>query len=442
MRARLIVLRRCAQFVSLIFLFGIFLFLQKDFIFKTWSAWVFRLDPLIALATSLAAKKILLLFWPAFLVAILTLILGRFFCGWICPMGTLLDVFYFFTKKLPRATFEKSKSLSLLKYILLAVILIAAIFGQSWMGYLNPFSILFHGATAFFPSTRLSYVFAGILFFIFAFEFFERRFWCRYLCPNGALMGWLARFAWLKKIPPRSCAHCNMCARQCRMDAFDERGDFQSENCALCMECVQHCPQNLIRFSWQKPTSIAFEPSRRTFFISLISGLAIPTLAHALSKKITPPLRPPGALPEKDFLQRCVRCGACIQVCPTKCLQPTLLESGIDGAFSPQFTPRIAACRHDCNACTQVCPTKALKPLSLEEKQKFVIGQARVDIEHCLTYQNISCLDCVKACPVGAIEFHAGHPRVVPSKCIGCGACENICPAQGAVAIELRGSAS
>lgn len=423
------ILRYFIQLLALIFFLGFFIF--------PISAYIFRFDPLIAITSSITLREINLLFWPALIITILTLILGRFFCGWLCPLGTLLDIFHFLKQKIPYISLKKIKKISPAKYFILSIILIAALFGWQWAGFFNPFSILYQGIISFITPTKLALFFTVILFFIFALEFLERRFWCRYLCPSGALMGLFARFSFLQRIPNKIYPNCGDCMNKCRMDAFDDEGHFVHESCILCFDCTRSCPKQAVKFKWKKPPSIQFNSSRRLFFASLISGVAVPTIAHAFNKTKEPLLRPPGAVPEKDFLDRCIRCGACIKTCPNKCLQPSLLENGIDSAFTPQFVPSLAPCKYDCNACTQVCPTHAIQPLSLSEKQNYIIGKAHVDNEKCLTYQGQDCRECVKVCPVGAIQVHRGHPRVIRSKCIGCGACENICPVKDKPAIQV-----
>ena len=154
-----------------------------------------------------------------------------------------------------------------------------------------------------------------------------------------------------------------------------------------------------------------------------------------------------------EFSALCVRCGACVRVCPTQGLQPSLLEGGIQNLLTPRLVPRLGYCGFGCNACGQVCPTAAIPPLTLEEKQKTVIGLARIDANRCLPWaHNIPCIVCEEVCPVAdkailleEVRVRDGEgqplmlqrPRVLLEQCIGCGICEYQCPMGGEAAIRI-----
>jgi MauM/NapG family ferredoxin protein len=163
-------------------------------------------------------------------------------------------------------------------------------------------------------------------------------------------------------------------------------------------------------------------------------------------------IRPPGA-DQVDFGALCIRCGACVRVCPTQGLQPSLFEDGVAHFLTPRLVPRLGYCSFPCNACGQVCPTGAVPPLGLEEKQAAVIGLARIDRDRCLPWAyDIACIVCEEACPVAdkAIELEEvevvgeqgelvllQRPRVVQALCIGCGICEYQCPMGGEAAVRV-----
>ncbi len=177
----------------------------------------------------------------------------------------------------------------------------------------------------------------------------------------------------------------------------------------------------------------------------LAGGLLFHT--HPLSGRRTfnPALiRPPGALGEDEFLNKCVRCGECMRVCPTNAIHPTWFEAGLEGVWSPVLKFNIGFCEFECTLCTQVCPTKAIKELSVEEKQKTKIGLAFFDKNRCLPYAFAkTCIVCEEHCPTpkkaiwfeeAQVRDHAGQvvtvkqPRIDADLCIGCGICEEKCP--------------
>ncbi|MFZ2642272.1 MAG: 4Fe-4S binding protein [Verrucomicrobiia bacterium] len=463
---------------------------------------LFRLDPLVAASAVLAGAKFIAVLWPALVTLALTLVLGRFFCGWVCPLGTLLDGA---SRVISRNAAPPSQHWRTVKYFLLGVVLVSAVFSCQVIGYLDPFSILVRGMavavdpwmnravtapftliyqhapesvsnitepiyaflkTRLLPFQQNSFVFSivsfAILIAVFALEFVERRFWCRNLCPAGALLGIFARFSLLRRFPARACGRCKAETTyntRCRMGAFDEQGRLQPESCNLCLDCLDECPVNLPKFTFDRPKTAPapFEPSRRLFLGSVVTGMALPLISKSLpaAHRLPPDLvRPPGALPEPDFLDLCVRCAECMKVCPTNALQPVLFEAGVDGAFSPRFMGRIGYCEYNCTLCAQVCPTGAIALLPLAEKQKFIMARAVFDKKLCIPFiKPESCITCEEHCPLPekAIRFkdvEVAHPvtkqrvivkrpYIVWSLCIGCGICETKCPIEGVSAVRM-----
>jgi len=462
----------------------------------------FRLDPLVAASAVLAGVKFIVALWPALVTIALTLVLGRFFCGWVCPLGTLLDIV---SHAIPQNTTPPNPRWRVVKYFLLGVVLASAVLSCQIVGYLDPFSILVRGMavavdpwmnravtapftliyqqtpeavsnftepiyaflkTYLLPFQQNSFVFSIVSFVIlvgvFALEFAERRFWCRNLCPAGALIGIFARFSLLRRFPARACGRCKAetdYTARCRMGAFNDRGLLQPESCNLCLDCLDDCPIDLPKFTFDKPKTAPapFEPSRRLFLGSVVTGMALPLVSGAVhAARGLPPdlIRPPGALPEAEFLDLCVRCAECMKVCTTNALQPVLFEAGLDGAFSPRFMGRIGYCEYNCTLCSQVCPTGAIALLPLPEKQKFIMAKAVFDKELCLPFKKAeSCITCEEHCPLPekAILFKdvevthpvtkqrviVKQPYIVWSLCIGCGICETKCPIEGKSAVRM-----
>jgi polyferredoxin len=498
-------LRRGAQIVFL--LAFLWLFRKTDYTggneLHAAVNWLFRLDPLVAAAAMLAARTVVSLLLLALIVVGLTLLLGRVFCGWVCPLGTLLDATHRIATPLPQFHAHRGRW-RWVKYFLLGVTLIAACFSVPLVGYFDPFALLVRCLTfavdpvlnmvvtapftwlyqhapesvsnvsepiySFLKNTLLpfhqgTYLLAGLSFgmllLVFALEWVERRFWCRNLCPLGAMLGLFARFSPLKRRPGRVCEGCGTgvdCAEMCRMDAFDDGHRFSPEGCTLCLECLDTCSTLRPRFAFRGRSSpqAPLDMSRRHLIATVATGLALPAALRTLGgsgfihRRL---IRPPGAPDEAGFLDLCVRCGECMKVCPTNALQPTLLESGIEGMFSPRLVAKIGYCEYNCTLCGQVCPSGAIRALSVEEKQRTIIGKIEFDKQHCLPFaKGVDCIVCEEHCPVPekAIRFrdvemtnHLGQrvvakqPYMVWDLCIGCGICETRCPVPGQLGVRL-----
>jgi ferredoxin len=221
--------------------------------------------------------------------------------------------------------------------------------------------------------------------------------------------------------------------------------------CLQCRTCVEVCPHDAIRFPIANQTIpggeyARFNLTRRGFLSSLAGGLGAgflvrATPATALQEK-RQLIRPPGALPEPDFIRTCVRCGECMKSCVTNTLQPCVSDAGLEGLWTPKMALRFAACEQNCNVCGKVCPTQAIRSLPLDEKSHAKVGTAILKKESCLVWaQDRLCLICDEICPYNAIVFRTidgyRRPIVIPSHCNGCGFCETRCPVQGESAIVV-----
>jgi len=411
-----------------------------------------RLDPLLALNTMLAARSAIPTFAPTIITVLATLALGRIWCGWICPLGTALDLFGTNVREGIPERFRQAK------YFLLSVVIAAALLGSLALMWLDPITILLRPlAGTIYPailrgmadseaSRSLQPVVYPILalplVIILGLNLVARRFWCRYLCPLGALVALLSKFSWLKRYVADSCPECKQCAPQCPMDTISQE-DFSSDpgECLQCLNCFARCADASLTFKggWNPGFGYEYDPSRRQFLASLAAGVVAASLPKTGLLKAKNPylLRPPGAT-EEEFLTTCVLCGECIKVCPHNALHLALLEAGLEGVSTPILVPTLGYCDFSCNACGQVCPSGAIPPLSLEEKRKAVIGTAYVDVDLC-----VQCMACRNNCPVEAVELvevegkTGTFPKVAPERCIGCGICEYICPMRGEIAIRV-----
>lgn len=469
---------------------------------KVYPATIFlELDPLHGLATALATGVLYSGLILGLAVVVLTLLVGRAWCSWICPLGILQDC----AAVKPKDTSDRAarlrhryRSAYHLKYGVLIAFLVMAALGVTQTGILDPIALLLRSVVATIlplvnqagvrldPGTRLTWggVLIGlILVVILVLPRFVPRAFCRVLCPLGALLGILARFAifriWRDE---QKCTHCGACQRVCQ-GACDPHTKLRVSECTLCFNCMAVCPEGAIGFSalpWRasatapataraRESSASPDLTRRRALAAGGAGVAAyALLGTSVSSRNRPHpkvIRPPGALPEKDFLAKCIKCGACMKVCPTGGLQPAALEAGFEGLWTPILVSEIGYCEPSCTRCGRHCPTGAIRPLSHAERvgagpdgKPVRIGTAFVDRGRCLPWASgISCIVCEEVCPVSPkaivaekAEVFLGHgrsgetrtaevlrPYVNPSRCIGCGVCENHCPVQGKRAIRV-----
>lgn len=501
-------LRRLSQ--AAVFLLFAFLFVQteyKDNDVLPYAVNLFlRLDPLVAGAAALAGRAAIALVWPALVTVLATVLLGRVFCGWVCPMGATLDA--------ASATLFRSRPARAAvparwrrwKFLVLFFLLGSALLGLQWAFFLDPISLLIRSlAVAVFPAINLAlnglfealyradlgpvthaseaaygflrdHVLAfrqpafrsaaavGLLFLaVVGAEAIQRRFWCRNLCPLGALLALLGRFGLVRRrVRDDACTRCGLCETDCRTGAIRNALGTDHGECVMCMDCRAVCPEEAIRFAAPSlpPRPEAPDLARRGVVASMALGfVTVPFFAAGAHRRAPDPsvIRPPGALPEDEFLARCTRCGECMRVCIANGLQPAWLEAGAEGLWSPVLVSRIGYCEYNCTLCGQVCPTGAIRRLPLEEKKKVRIGLAWVDRSRCLPWAGASdCIVCEEHCPTGQKAIVLREERVADLRgdvktfrrpyvdetlCIGCGICETRCPLsdRAAILVTSRG---
>ena len=458
-------------------------------------------DPLIFITTLLAShgQKIPLAFFLSLSLILATVVLGRVFCGWICPLGTLHNIVGSLKRSHPpkiRTGWNKAK------YYILFMLVASSVFTLQLAGIMDPISLLIrsfslsifpllnHGIRALFDSIYnanipgtvnlsepiydflksyflsfrkpyyLQAVFIGSIFItILGLNFLERRFWCKYLCPLGALLGILSRYSLLKREVSEGCTSCGICASRCQGGAIHEKNDvWNNTECLACFDCDDVCPQKAVTFGLGRKMHPSMDIGRRHVMLSFASGMLTVPLVRStpfsrtdFSNSVL--LRPPGSLEETEFLKRCVKCGECMKVCLTNGLQPTLLEAGLEGLWSPRLIPRIGYCEYRCTLCGQVCPTGAIRSLPLEEKMKIRIGLAMIDKGRCLPYAHSTpCIVCEEVCPTSpksiwfeesrvkdrsGKEIIVKQPHIDLDRCIGCGICEAKCPVGNRPAIYV-----
>ena len=457
-----------------------------------------KLDPLVMLAQGIASRTVLAGSLLALVTILLTLLLGRVWCGWFCPVGTLLDWFPIRTwkKREPRLP----EGLRGIKYILLLIIFFGALFSNLSLLFLDPITILYRTlTTAIWPALdkgvtaleitlyqvpffqpvvsgfdslirptifpphpafyRLGALFFGFFLSLFALNILAPRFWCRYLCPLGGLLAFLGKYSFLRCEISENCSLCGSCFSDCPTGAIqtDTSVFCDPAECTMCLACAAACPGGAVGYpaKFAKVIQQPYDLERRKVLVSLgTAALGIGLLETKVLNDHRNPalLRPPGAFNDQ-LLSKCIRCGECSTVCPTNAIQLAVTEAGVEGFWTPVLIPRIGYCDYSCYACGQVCPVEAIPPLSLEEKRKQVIGIATIDKNRCIPWaDNQDCIVCEEMCPIAdkAIrlqkitlvgsdgeEIVVQRPFVIHQLCIGCGICENKCPVTGEAAIQV-----
>jgi polyferredoxin len=477
----------------------------------------FQFDPLVTLSNALSSRALYRgLLW-SLVVLLPTMLLGRFFCGWICPLGSIHHFFSSLKSERKRGKqlieSNRYKRWQTTKYYLLVAALITAILGTGVVGWLDPFSLLVRSlGLSILPGTNsalngalhamehsrfasvqmvgsgLHFIFGALLLsfkqpyfrqgvwlgiisiFLLALNFRVTRFWCRALCPLGALLGIASRWSILGLVKsPEHCEDCNRCLLRCQ-GGDDPIGGvpWRQPECHLCLNCVDECPEHGLQFKFfPAQKSIGVNLQRRKVLTGLAAGAAAVPLLRSTPgfavERHERLLRPPGALDEQHFLSRCIRCGECMKVCPNNALQPALTEAGLEGLWTPVLVPRIGYCESSCVLCSQVCPTGAIWEITAKEKgwearvtsdaKPISLGTAFLDRGRCLPWAMATpCIVCEEWCPTSPKAIYLqpaevadaeGHlqqvkqPFVDPHRCVGCGACEYACPVQDRPAVYV-----
>jgi MauM/NapG family ferredoxin protein len=516
-------LRRTVQVASLLFFLVLAFGTMQRFATHLPADVFSRFDPLVAFGAMIAGRQWLWHVSLALITVVATVVVGRVWCGWVCPMGTVLEYIRF--KKARRRQKRLPPRLRLVKYFLLVMILVGTALGSLTLMVLDPITLLtrstttsiipgidylvrgaekvmahvswLQGTVTWIDNTARGHVlpavapifsqalFLGLLFLgVVALNAFADRFWCRYLCPLGAFLGLLSKVAVLRPLVGANCTSCSRCAGACRLGAIDAEGkvnpisagdaaaaaaeasparayEVVTSECTMCLDCLVTCSADASMSVGVMPHAgpwREYDPGRRQFLAATGAGAgSVILLGTGWWNKPSPPrlIRPPGVHNEGAFLSRCVRCGACLNVCPTSGLQPALNEAGLAGLWTPALKPRLGYCAWQCTSCGQVCPTGAIPRLHLSTKRRDVIGTAVIDRDRCLPWsQGKSCVVCQEVCPVpkNAVSLSGGklvtapdgtaeyivYPKVRADRCVGCGICEFSCPVSGEAAIVVR----
>ncbi len=447
---------------------------------------ILMIDPLVSISTAIASKSWIWSLISGGVILIACILIPRGFCGYICPLGTVIDLFdRFVGTHWKRWRIAKDGWWVHIKYYLLTGVLLAALSGVLISGYFSaipvitramlfigdPIQTVWMRGSHLVPPMNAGHWLSIILFFaVLALGLLKPRFWCKYVCPSGAVFSIGNLFRISERKVESSCIHCNKCVTVCPFDAIKPDFTTRTTDCTLCQTCGGVCPTHAIKFvdRWNsfdlKPVN---DPPTgettlgRRGFLGLMGGAALGItggLGAAVTTKMfgarlsdnpeSLPVRPPGSVPEQEFLQMCIRCGECFKACPNHVLQPMGFSQGLEGLWTPEVNANWAGCDSSCNACGQVCPTGAIRALPLEEKKAARMGLAIVNETTCLPFaEREACQLCVDECAAAgyhAIEFtrvgtqvddtgqiipDSGFlaPVVLPEQCVGCGLCQTRC---------------
>lgn len=489
-------LRKIRIVFATIFFIGItLLFLDITGATHAWLGWMAKVQFLPALM-ALNVGVI------AVLVA-LTLVMGRVYCSVICPLGVMQDIMSWLggRGKKRRYRFSYSPAMTWLRMTVLVLFVLAIVFGiSSFVALLAPYGSYGRIVSNLFSPVyvRVNNLLADIAEHFDSYAFYSREIWirsasvfavaaltfvilfvlawrngrtyCNTVCPVGTVLGFLSRFSLLKiNIDSEKCNACGLCSRRCKAACIDGKNHtVDYSRCVACFDCVDTCTHGAISYGLRRksaktvsePESGKADSSRRSF-ITVTAALAGAAAMKAADKTVDggmavildkqiperkTPIVPPGAKSLKNVADRCTGCQLCVQACPNGVLRPS---GGVLTLMQPTSSYERGYCRPECTACSDVCPAGAIEKIDVAEKSSIQIGHAVWIRKNCIPVVNgDSCGNCTRHCPVGAITMvplHPGKedspkiPAVNTERCIGCGACENLCPARPFSAIYVEG---
>lgn len=467
------------------------LFLDFTGSLHAWFGWLAKLQLLPAV---LATNAGIVLLW-----IVLTLIFGRIYCSVICPLGILQDLFAWLGKKQKRNRYSYSPAVTWLRYTLLILFVITLILGfGSLAALLAPYSAYGRIAGNLFAPIYQSgnNLLAWMAERVDSYTFYETEVWikslptfliaiatflillvlawrngrtyCNTICPVGTTLGFLSRYSLLKPvIDTEKCNGCTLCSRNCKAACINTKEhSIDYSRCVVCMDCMEKCNRGAISYrirpKKERLTENTSIPDAGRRGVLTATALAVTSfVAKAQEKKVDgglaiiedkqkpdreTPLTPPGSLSARNLAQHCTACQLCVSACPNGVLRPS---TGLSTLMQPEMSYERGYCRPECTRCSEVCPTGAIRPITKAEKSATQIGHAVWIKKNCVVLtDNVSCGNCARHCPTGAIEMipsDADNPKsfkipaINTERCIGCGACENLCPARPFSAIYVEG---
>ena len=454
---------------TLFFLSVTALFVDSSGTVKEWFGWTAKMQFLPALlAVNIVALVVLVA---------LTLLVGRVYCSVICPLGVMQDVISWISgrRKKKKSRFSYSSEKRWLRYGILVVFVALLIAGLVPIAALiAPYSSYGRMVRSVVsPSLSPVAIVAAVSFVVVAIlAWIGGRTYCNTVCPVGTVLGFFSRFALFRPmIDTSKCNNCKLCSKKCKascIDAKNHRIDYS--RCVACMDCIDTCKHGAISLTpgpspkergVDTPGGDKAGDEMRRKFLTLSATLAATSLIKAQEKKVdgglaaieakqkpnrNTPLVPPGAKSMRHFAQHCTACQLCVSECPNNVLRPS---TNLETLMQPEMSYEDGYCRPECTRCSEVCPAGAIRPITVAEKSSTRIGHAVWIRKNCLPVADgVECGNCARHCPSGAIlmvhmdandDESPKIPVIDTERCIGCGACENLCPARPFSAIYVEG---
>ena len=454
---------------TLFFLSVTALFVDSSGTVKEWLGWTAKMQFLPALlAMNIVALVVLVA---------LTLLVGRVYCSVICPIGVMQDVISWISgrRKKKKSRFSYSSEKRWLRYGILVVFVALLIAGLVPIAALiAPYSSYGRMVRSVVsPSLSPVAIVAAVSFVVVAIlAWIGGRTYCNTVCPVGTVLGFFSRFALFRPmIDTSKCNNCKLCSKKCKascIDAKNHRIDYS--RCVACMDCIYTCKHGAISLppgpspkerGVDTPGGDKAGDEMRRKFLTLSATLAATSLIKAQEKKVdgglaaieakqkpnrNTPLVPPGAKSRRHFAHHCTACQLCVSECPNNVLRPS---TNLETLMQPEMSYEDGYCRPECTRCSEVCPAGAIRPITVAEKSSTRIGHAVWIRKNCLPVADgVECGNCARHCPSGAIlmvhmdandDESPKIPVIDTERCIGCGACENLCPARPFSAIYVEG---
>ena len=462
------------------------LLLGIGFKVNLWAGWAAKIQFLPAL---LALNYVVLA-----VIIVITLLFGRIYCSVVCPLGIMQDFFSWLGGKAKKNRFSYAKEHRWLRYGVLVVFIICLIIGFApvttllapYSAYGRIVNSLFkplydllnnwlasvdaaHGRYNFsevqvWMRSVTTFVVAILTLLILAVLAWKHgRSYCNSICPVGTILSFFSRFSLFRvRFDKDQCKNCGQCEKNCKAKAIDfKAGTVDYSRCVVCGDCLSKCKFDALHYSVKKQMgSSQPDQGRRSFLIGAAMATGSAAMAQAQMKvdgglavitdkeapKRQTPITPPGSISAKNMGRHCTACQLCVSSCPNNVLRPS---TDLTKFMQPTLSFERGYCRPECTRCSEVCPTGAIKPITKEEKTDIHVGHAVWVKDNCVVLSDgVSCGNCARHCPTGAIQMveyqHNGQTVMVPAvneiKCIGCGACEHLCPARPFSAIYVEGN--